>query len=573
MAEELSAPPVLSTPETHILNEGIPDAVRHKASENLSDQDLNVRYEINRTIQEIRRRKWRRVALQFPDHMLPHSARVYQLLSRGLQRPAPTEEDVATKSPEPLETDMGRLSVHGDEPVKLTILGDTSYGSCCVDEIAAEHVDADSVVHYGRACLSPTARLPVLHIYTTMPLDHDDVVANFRQSYPDPNTKVILTADVPYSAHVSPLAQKLQALGYVAIFAASIVHDPSSAIPNRTLPPAVSDDQAHLSEWSLFHISDPPTSLLLTLTSRLSQVRIYSTEGSNASSSSTTASTALENSTRLLLRRRYALITSLTTVPIWGILINTLSVKNYLSMLTHIQRQIAAAGKRSYLFVVGKLNPAKIANFSEIGGWVVIGCWESSLVDSKDFYRPIITPFELDLALQPDDKRVWTGEWRADFESVLEDAAKREDSGQSAPSAVDGEDQEGTESDVESASDDSESESEPPEFDFRTGRYVSRSRPVQRASKARRSVASSSAGNDASSSMALTKRSKGDVISVNGIVSPAAEYLREKRGWTGLGSDFEVKYEEEGEQVEGGLVEEGRTGIARGYTVGESTRS
>ncbi|KAK6380243.1 diphthamide biosynthesis protein 2 [Exophiala oligosperma] len=573
MAEELTAPPVLSTPDTYILNEGIPEAVRNNASESLSDEEVNVRYEIDRTIQEIRGRKWRRVALQFPDHMLPHSARVYQLLSRGLQAPAPAPTgNIATERPEPLETDMGSLSVHEHNgPVKLTILGDTSYGSCCVDEIAAEHVDADAVVHYGRACLSPTARLPVLHIYTTMPLDYDDVVAKFQQSYPDPNTKVILTADVPYSAHVSPLTQKLQASGYLDVFAASIVHDPSSAIPNRTLPPAVSEDQTRLSEWSLFHISDPPTSLLLTLTSRLSHVGIYSTQGSGSNNNATTtASTTLENSTRLLLRRRYALITSLTTVPIWGILINTLSVKNYLNMLTHIQRQIAAAGKRSYLFVVGKLNSAKIANFSEIGGWVVIGCWESSLVDSKDFYRPIITPFELDLALQPDDKRVWTGEWRADFDSVLEDAARREVAEDQSEEPAD--DQHG---DVGISSDGSESESEPPEFDFRTGRYVSRSRPMHKTTATRRSVASSSAAaNGGAPSTALTKRSKGDVISANGIVSPAAEYLKEKRGWTGLGSDFVIKYEEDGDEaVEGGLVEEGRTGIARGYTVGESTRT
>jgi diphthamide biosynthesis protein 2 len=26
--------------------------------------------------------------------------------------------------------------------------------SCCVDEVAAQHVDADAVVHYGRACMS-----------------------------------------------------------------------------------------------------------------------------------------------------------------------------------------------------------------------------------------------------------------------------------------------------------------------------------------------------------------------------------------------------------------------------------
>lgn len=565
MAQELTAPPVLSTPETHILNEGLPDTSRSPA-ENLSNEQLTARYEISRTINEIKSRKWKRVALQFPDHMLPHSARVYQLLARGLSERHPPNSD-RSNGHLPAEPRLADLSIREEPPVKLTILGDTSYGSCCVDEIAAEHVDADAVVHYGRACLSPTARLPVLHVYTTIDLDYDDVVKSFRESFPDPVAKVILTADVPYAAHVQPICDIVQSLGYLNVFPASIVHDPSSAIPNRTLPPTVSEDTTTLSQWSLFHISDPPTSLLLTLSSRMASIRVYNTHKGDSSSSA-----ALETSTRLLLRRRYALITSLTTAPIWGILINTLSVKNYLDVLSHIQRQIAAAGKKSYLFVVGKLNAAKIANFSEIGGWVVVGCWESSLIDSKEFYRPIITPFELDLALQPDETRLWTGEWRADFQAVLEDAARRdEEQARSEVSCDNGtnlshqsnQDRETT-TDSDSQS---ESDSEPPEFDFRTGRYVSRSRPMQRIKQQQQVSGPSDAE---SSTRALTRRTKGDMVSVNGVASPAAEFLKEKRGWKGLGSDFEVKYEE---QTDGALVEEGRTGIARGYAVGDSARS
>ncbi|KAI1622787.1 putative diphthamide synthesis protein-domain-containing protein [Exophiala viscosa] len=561
MAQELTAPPVLSTPETHILNEGLPDISRSPA-EKLSDEQLNTRYEISRTINEINSRKWRRVALQFPDHMLPHSARVYQLLARGLDERKPPANQ-PTNSHLSTETRLSDLSIHETQPVKLTILGDTSYGSCCVDEVAAEHVDADAVVHYGRACLSPTARLPVLHIYTAMPLDHNDAVKSFREAFPDLAAKVILTADVPYAAHVRPIYNLLQAQGYQNLFPASIVHDPSSAIPNRTLPQSVVEDTASLSEWNLFHISDPPTSLLLTLTSRMASIRVYNTEVNT----STDPSSALETSTRFLLRRRYALITSLTTVPIWGILINTLSVKNYLDVLSHIQRQIAAAGKKSYLFVVGKLNPAKIANFSEIGGWVVIGCWESSLIDSKEFYRPIITPFELDMVLQSDDTRLWTGEWRADFQAVLEDAARREEQARSHRLSGDDDVPESNGIGEADARSDSESESEPPEFDLRTGRYVSRSRPMQ---KIKPHQISAQSGLNAASSTALTRRTKGDMISVNGVASPAAEYLREKRGWHGLGSNFEVKYEEESD---GARVEEGRSGIARGYAVGESARS
>ena len=316
-----------------------------------------------------------RVALQFPDHMLPHSARIYQLLARGLHDQAnplqPTARNISTTgSSGEHEDDIGQLSIEDSKPVKLTILGDTSYGSCCVDEIAAEHVDADAVVHYGRACLSPTARLPVLHIYTSLDLAIEDAAESFQLAFPDQATKVVVTADVPYATHVDALSRKLQQSGYLNIFAASIVHDPASPIPNRTVPPTVLQEPTTLSEWSLFHISDPPTSFLLTLHSRMARIRIFPTSKSESPSSY-----SLETSTASLLRRRYALITSLTTAPIWGILINTLSVKNYLSILSHIQSLISAAGKKSYLFVVGKLNSAKLANFSEIGGWVVIGCW------------------------------------------------------------------------------------------------------------------------------------------------------------------------------------------------------
>jgi len=560
MGPQMTTAPVLSTPDTHVLAD-TKSVVPY--GERLSDEQLLIRYEIDRTISEIRQKQWRRVALQFPDEMLPDSVRVYQLLAHGLNKKSPARPKVTKKDPPSSARTQQADDIHdavaslelviSDEPVNLSILADTSYGSCCVDEIAAEHIDAEAVIHYGRACLSPTARLPVVHIFTTMDLDHDEVEIAFKKNFPDCSTKVILTADLPFAAHVLSLSSKLGCAGYRSIFAASIIHDPSSAVPNRSLPTSVLEDPTTLRDWHLFHISDPPTSLLLTLSSRMSSVHIY--PACKSISSSRTAPS--EASTSMLLRRRYALITSLATVAVWGILVNTLSVKNYLRMVDHVRLQISKAGKKSYLFVVGKLNAAKVANFSEIGGWIVIGCWESSLVDSKDFYKPIITPFELDLALLPDEDRLWTGNWRSDFESTLEAAQKATLPGK------DDKVHEGTRDElVKDYS--SEEESEPPEFDLRTGRYVSRSRPMLRQQVR---MNHDEAGVQSSS---LAKRADGHLVSVNGVASPAADFLAHQRTWRGLGSDFEVQYEE---QEQGSSIEEGRTGVARGYTIGESVRT
>lgn len=559
MTVEMEAAPVLSTPDTRILEATEPVAP-NVANKPVSDEELSITYDIDRTLKEIRQARYKRIALQFPDDMLPDAPRVFQLLSRGLDRQnatngAPKAQPNGNNNgsnADNLADSVTHLNVEdaSDEPPKLYILGDTSYGSCCVDEVAAEHVNADAVVHYGRSCLSPTSRLPVIYVFTHKSLPLEPLVRAFKATYPDPSSKVILAADVTYSDHMSEVYSRLVEEGYKNLFATELVHEPSSAIPNRTVPDSVRENPESLSEWQLFHISDPPTALLLTLASRVASIHIYPTDGSSSEDPK-----ALPASTASALRRRYAILTSLSTVPIFGILINTLSVKNYLHMVDHVKEKIAAAGKKSYMFVVGKLNAAKVANFSEIGGWVVIGCWESSLVDSKDFWKPVITPFELELALQGDSERLWTGAWQSDFQSILDNKNAQ------TPKTAD-HDISTSNGTTEAEEDDmSEPESAPPEFDLRTGRYVSHSRPM-RDPTPRISQADSATGRS------VVKRAKGDLATIGGTVSPAAEFLRSQRTWKGLGSDFDQDDEEERDST---LVVEGRKGIARGYTVGDST--
>ena len=84
---------------------------------------------------------------------------------------------------------------------------------------------------------------------------------------------------------------------------------------------------------------------------------------------------------------------------------------------------------------MGKLNPSKLANFLEVECFVLVACPENSLIDSKvcryplyrkfgylpvsqEFLKPIITPFELEIAISSD--RSWTGEYILDFGRLLE---------------------------------------------------------------------------------------------------------------------------------------------------------
>ncbi|KAL8773192.1 MAG: hypothetical protein Q9209_001868 [Squamulea sp. 1 TL-2023] len=554
MADASGNAPLLSTPATHIF-EG--DFTTDVPQSHRSSVEIQSRYEIERTAAEIKHGGWTRIALQFPDNMLPDAPAVFESLSQHLavEQKSPKNTSISLDKDSPYATEDLANIIPKSMPPKLFILADTSYGACCVDEIAAEHVDADLVVHYGRACLSPTARLPVIHVFTYQPLEVDLVVESFKSIYSDYDQAIILTADVTYASHLLKISTALKTRGYRSIFTTDIIHNPLSPLPNRTIPQAVQQDPVKLGEWRLFHISDPPDSLLLILSSRVRSIHVFSTTPSVKTAADVTATVAL--------RRRYALLTSVSTVPIFGILINTLSVKNYLHIVEHVKSCISVAGKKSYTFVVGKVNAAKVANFSEIGAWVVIGCWESSLIDSKDFWKPVLTPFELELALVGDDQRIWSGKWISDFEEILRET-KQQPVNQPV-SKADTQDSYSIADDHSIGESESEPESVPPEFDLRTGRYVSNTRPIQ----ARPNVEKGK--NPTCHHRQLVRRTKGEIAKIGDRASPGAEFLQSNRTWKGLGSDFQIEYDDSRDASNSAAVEGGRSGTARGYLSAHSS--
>jgi len=549
MTDLLVGGPVLSTPAEHLFEHVEPE-VQGSASQTLlqrTDDDLREIYDIARTAGAIRTGQHKRVALQFPDHMLGDGPRVVALLKDELGR------------------DRGQ-GQHHTPAEKMYILADTSYSACCVDEIAAQHIDADVVVHYGRSCLSPTSRLPVIYVFTKHRLDLDAVLGDFERQFSDRDAAVLLMADVTYQDHVPTLATSLHRRGYSKVLSTEVVHNPSGLIPNRAVVDNggnavnLGEDNGAISlkNCAVYHVSMPPTALLLALSSRVGSFHLYDTSSSSGTTSGRNPS--IPPSTRAALGRRYAKVLSLATAGVIGILVNTLSVSNYLSSIESIRKRIATAGKKSYTVVVGKLNPAKLANFAEVDGWVVVGCWESSLVeDDVAYYRPVITPFELEVALMRDDERIWGDDWWGGIERVTapelastpqdpEETKVREEDGQTGQNLDE---------------DDDEEESEPPEFDLRTGKLVSHSRPMRAPRREHQADMDEDGLLKKENTTTLAVRAKSDLAAINGVASPGAEFLRSQRTWQGLGSDFDVAERST-------VVEQGRSGVARGYTVGSS---
>ncbi|CAG5124338.1 unnamed protein product [Candidula unifasciata] len=382
-------------------------------------------YEINKSVVWITQGGFKRVALQFPDELLVDAAYVA----------ARIQEKV--------------------EDALVFILGDTSYGSCCVDEISAQHYKADCIIHFGRSCLSPTGRLPVLYIFGKSNIIVDDCVHQLAEVCSDTYMKAVLVYDTVYSHAIDEIFSKLRCIfkhlilselavpkhlltsttsqgSEVSDIVTSPVADdivvnhtsqatsssksqPASSFISkygRTIEIPITED---IDSYSFIFIGDTEGSSLTNLMMTFNRCPFYSYNPLNMKSRKETLNV------NKALMKRYYLIERAKDANIVGIVVGTLGVASYRNVIEHLKLLLKKAGKKSYTFVVGKLNPAKLANFAEVDIYVLVACPESTLLDQSDFYRPIVSPLEMEIACN--QAREWTGEYSTDFRDILPGAS------------------------------------------------------------------------------------------------------------------------------------------------------
>jgi diphthamide biosynthesis protein 2 len=112
---------------------------------------------------------------------------------------------------------------------------------------------------------------------------------------------------------------------------------------------------------------------------------------------------------------------------VFGLIVGNVGLASSKSLLDQLRQELRKAKKKSYTLSVGRLNPAKLANFETIECFVLVGCAEGGVVDSKDFYRPIVTPWELLLALKGPEVEWDPSKWTLDISKVLEGESSRQD--------------------------------------------------------------------------------------------------------------------------------------------------
>ncbi|KFM73619.1 Diphthamide biosynthesis protein 2, partial [Stegodyphus mimosarum] len=117
------------------------------------------------------------------------------------------------------------------------------------------------------------------------------------------------------------------------------------------------------------------------------------------------------------LRKRYYYIEKAKCAKLIGIIVRTVTVRDYDIIKDQLIELVENAGKRVFVLIFTKFSSTGLANYPCCDVYVDIACMESSLMENRELYQPMITPYELEIALN--QARTWTGDYITDFSELL----------------------------------------------------------------------------------------------------------------------------------------------------------
>eukprot|EP00606_Chrysophyceae_sp_TOSAG23-5_P000926 GSChrysophyteH2.ASY1.ANO1.1283.1 assembled CDS len=390
----------------------------------LTQDDPALPFDIALVCEIITTHGYKRVVLQFPDEHLVYCVPVYEYLLAALN-PTDADDDA--------------------EFVDIFISADSTYGSS-VDDVSADHVDAQVLVYFG-SDLSSSGTMAVLVAPLLIQIDvdhcHDEIskalqrAAATATAAEGANTENAPCAVVLFEPGCAQGAKQVQQM-----LCENTMHS-GVKIALATLPLV-----ANLAAWApttvsqgepTFAVTDGYTTVgglvvpeeVLTDTScqliyigeKAQQIQAISLQlGLHeliTYSPSSRSILTLRGESTLPFRQRYGGIARVKSASIVGIIVGSMGLTggNTRLIIERVQAVCAAAGKKTYTFIMGRLNEAKLCNFPEVDIFCFISNEDVGVIPPKTFHAPVLTPWELEIGV---GAREWTSSYMSNPTAILE---------------------------------------------------------------------------------------------------------------------------------------------------------
>lgn len=339
----------------------VPDEVLQDPKLNAAIAALpaNYNFEIHKTVWRLRQAAAKRVALQFPEGLLMYACVIADLL-----------EDHAGVD-------------------HVFVMGDVTYGACCIDDYSAAALGADFLVHYGHSCLVPvdTTTVPCLYVFVDIQMDVDHMIDTVKLNFP-PGTRLLLAGTIQFSSAVQVAKGRLSG-DYPGLDVPKCKPLSPGEVLGCTAPvvPVGLYDALVFVADGRFHLE-----AIMIANPTIPAYR-YDPYGRHLLAES-------YDQTGMRAARQKA-IQRAAGARRWGVVLGTLGRQGNPRIVELIEGKLRAKGLAYTLVLLSELSPPKLEALGSesIDAWVQVACPRLSIDWGEGFVKPTLTPFEALIAL------------------------------------------------------------------------------------------------------------------------------------------------------------------------------
>merc|ERR1712065_62892 len=96
--------------------------------------------------------------------------------------------------------------------VHTIIMGDVTYGACCLDDFTASLLGADLLIHYAHSCLINIAEasIGVMYVFVDIRFDVTHLVQTVLKNFPERSTRLAVVGTIQFASSFHEAKRQLE---------------------------------------------------------------------------------------------------------------------------------------------------------------------------------------------------------------------------------------------------------------------------------------------------------------------------------------------------------------------------
>ena len=324
----------------------------------------NYNFEIYKSLDKIKKIKNKkkskvRIALQFPDGLMCFSILISDIL-----------------------TTFGKC--------ETIILGDITYGACCIDDIDCQFLDCDLLIHYCHSCLVPSTKclVEILYVFVEINIDINHLVKTIEYNFDNSNYLYLLSS-IQFNSSLFLLKRKLIEKGY----------DKNKLIIPQCKPRVQGEvlgctspilNKKNENNYVIFICDGRFHMESVMIQNPLFKYYQYNPFNHRF--------TIEEYDYKLMKKIRFEQIEKFKNMKFFGIIFGTLGRQGNPYILKRLCNLLDKYNKKYIIIMLNEITQNKIINYNKCECFIQIACPRLSIDWSDQFDRPMLTPYEIYLA-------------------------------------------------------------------------------------------------------------------------------------------------------------------------------